>query len=181
MKRRSGQLVIALLMLTIPFMVGAHDKSSKSSKKSKPVFITDQPISVVDVSPRQSFQNQEIERGGDAVFVVFINEVPVGVRLVMQHVSLSGKLFNDDLTDPPFAECSLVVITNELVETRLKLAVAVERRRDDDYIAEGPITFYANAGDSVQARCNGFYANDEVTSSISLIGTLVGEFVPVGD
>jgi hypothetical protein len=181
MKRTSGRLAIALLLiLAIPFLMGAHGESkSKSSKKSKPVYITDQPISVVDVSPRQPFQKQEIASGSDAAFVEFIDEVPVGVRLVMQHVSLSGSLYTEIPTDATYSECSLFV--NGLVETRLKLDVAVERRGDDEYIAEGPITFYADAGDSVRARCRGFDANFDPTSGITLVGTLVGEFVPVGD
>jgi hypothetical protein len=176
MKRTSGQLVIALLlMLTIPFMVGAHDKSmkSKKSKKSEPVYITD----------RQPFQEQVIGRGGETAEVVFIEEVPAGALLVMQHVSLSGSLFTQIDTDAAFAGCSLFVKNRLDAETRLKLDVAVEHRGDDDeYLAEGPITFYANAGDEVRAVCDGF--DDELfvpTSSMTLVGTLVGEFVPVGD
>jgi hypothetical protein len=180
MKRTCGRLAIALLLiLAIPFLMGAHGKSKpKCSKKSKPVYITDQPISVVDVSPRQPFQEQAIGSGADVAVAEFIDEVPAGVLLVMQHVSLGGALFGIN-TGEGFAACSLFV--NGLVETRLKLDVAVERRGDDEYIAEGPITFYADAGDSVRARCRGFDANFDPTSGITLVGTLVGEFVPVGD
>jgi hypothetical protein len=104
MKRRSGQLVIALLLLTIPFMVGAHDKSkSKKSKKSEPVHITD----------RQPFQETEIGSGTDLAVVEFIDAVPAGVLLVMQHVSLSGSLFGI-ATDASFAECSLLAYVTQM-------------------------------------------------------------------
>jgi hypothetical protein len=175
MKPTSGQLVIALLLLlTIPFMVGAHDKSKKSkkSKKSEPVYITD----------LQPFQEQAIGRGGETAVVVFIEEVPAGALLVIQHVSLSGELKTLIPTDAGFAGCSLFVKNGLDEETRLKLDVAVERRGDDDeYIAEGPITFYANAGDEVRAECDGFDELFVPTSSITLVGTLVGEFVPISD
>jgi hypothetical protein len=172
-KPTSGQLIIALLlMLTIPFMVGAHDKSkSKKSKKSEPVYITD----------RQPFQNRVLERGSDTVTVEFIDAVPVGVLLVMQHVSLSGTLSTGRWPAAVFAECSLFVV-NELLldEVILKLDVAMDRRVSDEYIVEGPITLYANTGDSVKAVCEGF---DEIgpSTSITLLGTLVGEYVPVSD
>lgn len=131
----------------------------------------------VKVIPPEPFQETALTQDEGAATIEFIDEVPAGKRLVMQHVSLSGIVPSPESAT---VTCRLTVDDGETPSFQLvtlRLRVTTDRGATDDYVAEGPITLYADAGDAVRATCRGFDLNNDPVSQISLTGTLVGSLV----
>ena len=135
-----------------------------------------EPIAV-EVSPRKPFQVFGVAGGTDGPAIVeFVDKVPDGYRLVMQHVSLKSLIAFGGTS----VSCNLRVDTGRLgfAEVSLSLIVIKQEGAVADYVAQGPITLYAEEGDTVRARCSG---RDEgnIEVSINTVGSLVGYLVKV--
>jgi hypothetical protein len=139
----------------------------------------------VEVSPREPIQIFGAGQGtpgegdpstGTPAIIQFFDNVPDGQRLVMQHISLKTLTgFADEVN----VTCRLEVDTGFLdLEVALDLIVIKYEGSVNSFIAQGPITLYAEAGDEVRAICSG---RNELNRRIvtQTLGTLVGYLVKV--
>jgi hypothetical protein len=138
----------------------------------------------VEVSPQEPIQIFGAGQGtagtdiapGTPAIIQFFDNVPDGQRLVMQHISLKTLTF---VGEEVKVTCRLEVNTGFLdLEVALDLIVIKQEGAVDNFIAQGPITLYAEAGDEVRATCSG---RNELNRRIltQTLGTLVGYLVKV--